>query len=261
MSSLAIEEIKAIKNNWLIWYTLGLQDIQLRYRRSALGPLWLTLSTAVMIYSMGFLYAYLFKLDLKVYFPYLAGGVIFWSLISSLTKESSVAYTEAESYIHNQETFYSIFIMRIVFRNFVIFAHNILAFIPVALILKTGFGFNTLMLMPGLILLWVNGLLWGAIIGIFSTRYRDFEQIVVNIMQVIFFITPVMWMPSLLPAHMQWLFNWNPFAQLLVLVRNPLMNQPVTLHAIGVVLVVTVIGLMLYMKSMNQYKHKIIFWI
>ncbi len=261
VSSLAIEEIKAIKKYWLIWYTLGFQDIQLRYRRSALGPLWLTLSTAVMIYSMGFLYAYLFKLDLKKYFPYLAAGVICWNLVVGLIKESSAAYIDAERHIRNQESFYTIFIMRIIFRNFVIFFHNLLAFIPIALIFKTGIGFNLLLILPGLFVLCVNGVLWGTVIGIFSTRYRDIEQIVGSIMQVIFFVTPVMWMPSLLPERMSWIVQFNPFAQFLAFIRNPLMNQPVTLHAVLMVSMITVIGFGLYVLNMNKYKHKIIFWL
>ncbi|MDF1647019.1 MAG: ABC transporter permease [Legionellaceae bacterium] len=261
MSSLAIEEIKAIKNYWLIWYTLGFQDIQLRYRRSALGPLWLTLSTAVMIYSMGFLYSHLFKLDLNKYFPYLTAGFICWNLILGLVKESSAAYTDSANYIRNQESFYSVFIMRIVFRNFMIFLHNILAFIPIAFIFKTGVGWHSLMIFPGLLMLWINGLLWGTVIGIVSTRYRDIEQIVGSLMQVIFFVTPVMWMPDLLPESVSWLFRWNPFAQFLALIRNPLMNQPVSMHAFLMVSLVTLVGLYLYMVNMNKYKYKIIFWL
>jgi lipopolysaccharide transport system permease protein len=261
VSSIAIEEIKAIKKHWLIWYTLGFQDIQLRYRRSALGPLWLTLSTAVMIYSMGFLYGYLFKLDLKTYFPYLATGVICWGLIGSLIKESSNAYTGSEQYIRNQESFYMIFIMRVIFKNFIVFFHNILAFIPIAFIFKTGLGLNFLWIIPGLLILSVNAILWGAVIGILSTRYRDIEQITENFMQVVFFITPIMWMPSLLPERLSWLYQWNPFAQFLMLVRNPLMNQPVTLHAFLMVGLITVIGFGLYVFNMNKYKYKIVFWL
>ncbi len=261
MSTLAIEELKSIKKNWLIWYTLGFQDIQLRYRRSVLGPFWLTLSTAVMIYSMGFLYAYLFKLDLKTYFPYLAAGFIGWNLLLSIVKEGSTAYIDAENYIRNQASFYTIFMTRITFRNLIVFFHNILAFIPIALVLKTGIGLYTLCLIPSLIILALNSIFWGTVCGVMSTRYRDIEQIVSSIMQVIFFVTPVMWMPSLLPERFAWFFQWNPFAQFLVLLRNPLMNQPIDLHAFLVTGLMTLLGFVLYLSHMNKYKHKIIFWL
>ena len=261
MASIAMKEVQAIKNSWLIWYTLGFQDIQLRYRRSALGPLWLTLSTAIMIYSMGFLYAYLFKLDVSKYFPYLAAGFISWNLILGLVKESSAAYIESACYIQNQESFYSVFLMRVVLRNLIIFFHNFLAFIPIALIFHVGVGFHSLFLFLGLFIIAVNGFLWGSVIGVISTKYRDIEQIVGSAMQVIFFVTPVMWMPDLLPEKMAWLFQWNPFAQFLTLIRNALLNQSIGMHAILVVLFVTICGFFVYTKCMNKYKHNIIYWL
>ena len=261
MNALVMGEMRAIKNSWLIWYTLGFQDIQLRYRRSALGPLWLTLSTAIMIYSMGFLYGHLFKLDLKQYFPYLATGFICWSFIATLINESSTAYIDAANYIQNQECYYSVFMMRLILRNAVILFHNFLAFIPIALIFQTGIGFNSLLIFPGLFVICLNAFLWGSTIAVISTRYRDIEQIIGSVIQVVFFVTPIMWMPKLLPERVGWVFKYNPFAQFLTILRNPLLNQPIGMHAVAVVSVVTVVGFYLYVVSMNKYRDKIVFWL
>lgn len=256
-----MDEMKAVKAQWLIWYTLGFQDIQLRYRRSALGPIWLTLSTAVMIYTMGFLYGHLFKLDLKHYFPYLTTGFICWTFIALVIRESSSIYIESANYIQNRECFYSLFMMRLLLRNLIVFFHNFLVFIPIALIFDTGLGWHSLAFFPGLLLICLNGFLWGSVIAVVSTRYRDIEQIVGSILQVIFFVTPIMWMPTLLPAKVQWIFHWNPFAQFLSLMRNPLLNQPIELHALVMVSCITVVGFYLYLKNMNKYKYKIVFWL
>lgn len=261
MLSLASQEVKAITNYWRIWYVLGFQDVQLRYRRSAIGPLWLTLSTAIMIYSMGFLYSHLFKLDLNVYFPYLASGFICWQFIATLLNESTSAFIDAINYIRNQESFYSVFLMRIVLRNVIVFFHNFLAFIPIALIFHTGLGWKTLTIFFGLFLICVNGFFWGSIIAVLSTRYRDMQQIVMSLIQVIFFMTPVMWMPNLLPEKVSWLVQWNPFAHFLNLIRAPLMNQLIDIWSIGVVTFMTALGAYFYFLTMNKYKQKIIFWL
>ena len=55
-----------------IWSTLGWQEVRQRYRRSTLGPFWLTLSTGAMIAGMGPLYGRLLNQDASDYFPYLA---------------------------------------------------------------------------------------------------------------------------------------------------------------------------------------------
>ena len=67
---------------WKIWMALAWQDIKLRYRRSVIGPLWITLSMAITVYSMGFLYSRLFHMDLDSYFPYLVSGMLAWGVIS-----------------------------------------------------------------------------------------------------------------------------------------------------------------------------------
>lgn len=112
MQSRILPELLAIYQQWFVWLTLASQDIKLRYRRSVLGPLWITISMAVTIYSMGFLYGKLFHVELKTYFLYLASGIIGWSYISSLLLESGQVFIESEGYIRNHESYVSMFLMR-----------------------------------------------------------------------------------------------------------------------------------------------------
>ena len=78
--------IGGIRKTWL-WTALALQDIRLRYRGSVLGPFWLTVSTAITVGAMGFLYAKLFGADPAVYVPYLTVGLVAWQFVSFLINE------------------------------------------------------------------------------------------------------------------------------------------------------------------------------
>ena len=49
---------------------LGWQDIKQRYRRSVLGPIWITIATGTMAVALGGLYSKLFKLELSEHLPY-----------------------------------------------------------------------------------------------------------------------------------------------------------------------------------------------
>ncbi len=240
---------------------LGSQDIKLRYRRSSIGPFWITISMAVTVYSIGFLYGHLFKVNLDEYFPYLASGIISWAFISTLMVESSNAFIESEQYIKNQENFMSLFMMRLILRNVIIFFHNLLVFVPIILIFHTGVSVKMLLLIPGLLLVSINIFFWGTILAIIGTRYRDFSQIVSSVTQVIFFLTPIMWMPSLLPDKYQWAIDINPFNQFLNLIRAPMMNQTLSLHVMTVVFSLTLVGFMLYALILNKYRHRIVFWL
>lgn len=257
----AMDELKAVKNSWLMWYTLGLLDIKLRYRRSVIGPVWLTISMAVTIFCMGFLYSYLFRIKLDDYFPFLAAGIICWTFISTVIQESSGVIIESSNYIRNQEYSILIFVMRLILRNLTVFFHNFLAFIPVALIFKVGVGLNSLLLLPGLFIIGVNFLFFGAVLSMMGTRYRDIEQIVKSLMQVVFFVTPVMWSPSLLSQKYQWIININPFYHVLSLIKNPMLNQGIHPISLFVVAVTTLLGFLAFALCIRKYKYQLIYWL
>ncbi len=244
-----------------MWFLLGSQDIKLRYRRSTIGPFWLTISTAVTIYTMGFLYSYLFHVNIDTYFPYLASGIICWTFISTLIQESSSALIESITYIKNQSSYVSIFLMRLILRNCIVLFHNLLVFIPIAIYLKLGMNWQTFLIIPGLFILCVNAFAWGGIIAILGTRYRDFDQIIKSLIQVAFFTTPVMWLPKLLPTQYHWIITINPFAQYLALIRNPLLGQSFELSTIITVGILSFVGLGLFSLCINRYKHRIVFWL
>src|SRR4051812_19962281 len=81
-----------------IWWTLAWYDIVLRYRRSMLGPFWLTLSMGVMIAGMGPLYSSLFNTKLSTFFPHLALGIIFWGFFSAMVSDCCNAFISSANY-------------------------------------------------------------------------------------------------------------------------------------------------------------------
>src|ERR1700756_4063682 len=84
---LAWRDLSAAARRWPLIVHLSWHDIRQRYRRSTLGPLWLTISVAVQIGAMGFLYGGLFNLDVATYLPHLAAGMTIWALIAGMINE------------------------------------------------------------------------------------------------------------------------------------------------------------------------------
>src|SRR4051812_11315803 len=82
-----------------VWFTLGWQDIRQRFRRSILGPFWLTLSTGIMLVALGFVYATIFKMELREYFPFLAAGIVTWTLVFNLVAEGCQTFIVSEPMI------------------------------------------------------------------------------------------------------------------------------------------------------------------
>src|SRR6516162_9455919 len=82
-----------------LWVTLAHQDLKLRYRGSLLGPFWQTITTAVMIGAMGFIYAELFHTPLEDYLPLLSAGLVFWQFTSGMITEGCTTFYSVQGII------------------------------------------------------------------------------------------------------------------------------------------------------------------
>jgi ABC-type polysaccharide/polyol phosphate export permease len=258
---LALSDIKQSVLSWRIWLLIGWQDIRLRYRRSSLGPFWITLSMAITIYTMGFLYGHLFKMDLNKYYPYLAAGMLTWNLINLLIIDGANAFIEADNYLKQMKLPYSVFLMRIVWRSLIVFAHNIVVIVPILIIFHVPMGLNLLMIIPGLFIIAVTGLCYGLVLAMFGARYRDVSQIIVSLMQVAFFLTPVMWNASILPPRYHYIVEFNPLAQFVELLRAPLTGTFPTTYSLVLTSCIAILGAGFALSIFVRNRKRIIYWL
>lgn len=242
------------------WIFLGSHDIKQRYRRSVLGPFWITLSTAVLIGGLGVMYAGLFKMDVNDYIPYLAAGMITWNFMTLVVTESCFVFTGAEGSIKAARIPLSSYVLRLVWRNILVFLHNSVVLIGVVVWFLPFNFMNLLMALVGLAVIGVF-LFWLALlVGLLSARFRDIPLIVANVMQVVFFMTPIMWKAEVLSSRM-WIAEMNPFYYMLELVRNPLLGQPLTMSVwtgvAAIVLVTAVASFLLFAR----FRTRIVYWL
>lgn len=260
---LALRDIKDSLHIWRVWYMLAYQDLRVRYRRSVLGPFWITLSMAISVYTMGYLYSHLFHSNIRVYFPFLAAGMLAWAFISSAITELTDAFTFAEGLIKQIKLPYSLYIHRIVTRNTLIFFHNSLIMLPIFILFHETIriDFYTLLLLPGLFLLYVNAFCYGMILAMMGARFRDVFQIIRSAVQIIFFVTPIMWDPAILPPEKRYLADLNPFYSFIELIRAPLTGRPPQLLYWMIAGGVTVIGMAISFLIFKKYRARIVYWL
>ena len=243
-----------------LWGSLGWQDIRLHYRRSKLGPFWLTISMGLLVGMMSTLYGALFKIDLVRYTPFMALGFIIWTFISGMISDASRVFINAESIIKQTDLPLSMHVFRGEWRNFIILGHNAVIFLFVAVIFSVAPGWTSLLAVPGLVLLCLNGIWTGLLLGLVSARFRDVPPIVESVLRILFFLTPVIWMPDLLPDRTA-LLDWNPFFHFLEVVRAPLLGEVPTLRSWLMVLGVTVGGSLLTFLMYVRYRRRIAYWV
>jgi lipopolysaccharide transport system permease protein len=245
---------------WRLWVRLGWNDILQRYRRSMLGPFWLTASTAVMVIALGGLYSQLFNTPIQDFLPYLCVGLLLWNLMSSFLIEGGALFTGAESYIKQVRLPYSVYVYRSSWSKLVIFAHNFIIYFGVLLYFRIWPGAVALLAIPGLLLILINGAAVTLCIGMVSARFRDVPQLVNSLVQIIFFVTPIMWRPELLHGR-TYIADLNPFYHLLEIVRAPLLGGLPSAKNYLAVLLITAVNLAVVGAFFARFRSRISYWV
>lgn len=243
-----------------LWAYLGWHDIRQRYRRSLLGPFWLTLSTAVFVGAIGFLYSKFFGQPLARFLPFVAIGFIVWVMIQTSVTEACVVFVEAESVIKQIRLPFSVHVGRMLCRNVLIFLHNF-AIVP-AVMLVVGVRFEwALLVLPLSLLLLVWNCFWVALaLATVCTRFRDIPPIVSSLMQLVFFVSPVIWLPEIL-GNRGWVATFNPVHHFLEMFRAPVLDGRVPLVSLGVSLAIALAGSLLAFALFSRFRHRLAYWI
>lgn len=258
--SKALADLKDGLRRWPIWHAMAWQDILIRYRGSALGPFWLTISMAIMILALGVLYSHLFKVDIVSYMPFLCLGLMSWSLISTIANEACTCFVSSEAIIKQIKMPYSVHIYRMIWRNLIIAGHNIVVYVVVMMYFNIEPTLKMLWLLPGLALVVVNAVWFALTLGLICARFRDVPQIIANLVQIAFFITPVIWNPDLLGPNRDLAFL-NPFYAFVDLLRSPLLNSAPNMLSWLVALGMTIVGWIVALSLFSRFRARISYWV
>lgn len=241
---------------------LAVQDLSMSYRRSTLGPFWLTISTAVQIATIGIVFSTIFQADVTVYVPYLATSLILFTFITSALTESNLAFISSDGIIRQVKFPPTMYVGRTLLKSLLIFAHN-LVIVPVTF-LALGRGFDPVMLwaLPGLVLVVANLWWMGHLLALVSVRFRDFPPIFGSVVTIAFYFTPVMWMAEQIPGgNTNPLIVFNPLFHLLELVRAPLMGELTSAASWTVCATMFVLGSLVALLVVRRHEHKIALWV
>jgi ABC-2 type transport system permease protein len=264
-----------------LWAHLGWQDIKQRYRRSVIGPLWITISMGVTAVGLGVLYAVLFKEPITTYLPYVVVGFIVWNFINGCLIEGMDTFISNEGMIKQMPAPLSVYVLRTVWRQVLMLAHNFAIYVIMLVIFfgsldhpysmnggtpHPGLSFTALLAIPAAALIAINGVWVSLLFGIISTRFRDIPQVINSVIQLLFYMTPIIWSPDtfLNEQGRGWaklVFELNPLYHFVQIMRGPLIGQQVSPASWLVVLGITVVGWALALVAMRNYRARVSYWV
>jgi ABC-type polysaccharide/polyol phosphate export permease len=243
-----------------LWIRLAYHDIRQRFQRSVLGPLWLTLSMGIMVATLGLVFSTLFQQEAAKTLPYISVGIIFWGLLSSCINDGSTVFISAESFIRNVPMPISVHFYRMMARDMMVWGFNMVIYFMLAVYFALMPGLDTLLFIPGFILFLVNATWMSLAAGVLAARYRDVPQVIANVIQVLFFLTPIFWSPTTMPNRPAFVV-FNPLYHLIEIVRAPLLGEPVSPMSWGLCICMAAVGLSLTAWLYRRAHARIAYWV
>ncbi|MGT2440288.1 ABC transporter permease [Bradyrhizobium betae] len=252
-------EIAPFVTRHVTWRALAAGDIRSKYRRTFLGPWWITATNGLTALIMGLVAGRFLGADTQTYLPNFIVSITIWNFIASSVGESCYTMINAGGMIKAVNIPILIHVMRMVQRNLIIFLHNMVIAPIIWLIFPWRIGFNILLCLPGLAIVYVFTVSASMIISMVCVRYRDVPPVVAAVLQLLFFISPIIWLPSHIRGG-ETIVQFNPIAYMLSITRDPLMGNPTDFtNWFGsgcIAALCTVVMIYIY----TRYRARVVYW-
>lgn len=252
------ESVKACRKS-NVWLMLGWLDIKQKYVGSVLGPIWITFSLLIFLVSFSVVYSKIFHQPLQTYVPFLTAGFLVWGYIAAVIIDSADVFYINKPYIYQMKLPLPLYVLKMLWKNIIIFLHNFVVYAIVCIIFRVDVS-KVIYAVPMFALLTLMLYFVSLLLAVIGTRYRDIPPILSSIIQVLFFVTPVTWVPHLV-GKSSYLVKYNPFYHMLEIVRQPLLGGLPTLSSIDVVICLLLACALLVTAVYSKSRKLIPYWL
>jgi lipopolysaccharide transport system permease protein len=256
----AVADLRGGFERFPLWRYLAFRELRLRYARSFIGPFWITVTMAVWVTGISLLMGGLFGAPLREIAPYITLGVIAWTFLSSVLNEGAACVLTAKGILMQSRVPATTFVWLVMFRNLIVGGHHLVIFAALVVIFGLWPNANWLWLLAGLPLVLLAMFGAALFLAVVTPRFRDLAPFVGSLMTIGFFLSPVMWRPDDLVRH-KFLFDFNPFAHLLVIFREPLLGHAPPPLSLAVAAATAVTTLALGFFALALVRRRLTYWL
>lgn len=257
---LALEDWRRALGQAALWSNLAVEDLRDRYRRTVLGLVWIVLAFALFVVVKILIFGQLATVSTEEFGIFVTLGFGLWSYINSMVMDGCTAYMHARPWILGTATPYPVFLLQAIYRNWIIFALTLLV-MAFSLHWKPGpWTLDMMWSLPGLACYLFTSLWLSAILAPLCARYRDFHHAMQTGMRLVFFATPILWMPQQ-SGRLALIASWNPLSHFVAIVREPLLYDRLPVDSWAVVLAINAIGLMVGTVAYASTRRRVAHWV
>ena len=244
----------ALRNSW---WALSRQAIKISYRRTTLGPIWITLQQVAFVVGISLLYSQLFKVKSADMVPLVAFGITFWGLLTNFITGAASNLIQQSQSIKSSTLPISFYVFSSISQQLLTFFHSAVVLIPLAFVFDTTPRLATLITVPlAIVCVVINGFSIGLWLGPLSARYRDISASIPILIQIAMFLSPIFWSPSLLGGR-TWIVDYNPIAWMIETFRSPILGGDIRFDLWLQLIIFTFANLALGVTVLHRVRDKI----
>lgn len=197
------------RNRQLIW-ALALKDLKLRYKRSLLGFLWALLNPMLLMIVLAVVFSTVMPINVPHYAIFLLSVLLPWTFFAQ-----SLSYA-AESIVGNGDLIKKVAVTKTVFpiaavvSNLINLLLSMIPLVLIVLIMRHPFYWTWFFLPVPLLALIIFTLGATFFFATANVYYRDVSHIIQVLLNVLFYLTPIIYALDSIPHRYQWLFKLNP---------------------------------------------------
>lgn len=256
----AIGDWSAALRLWRLWTALGREDLSDRYRRSLFGVSWILTSFAAFVVVKIAVFGQMTSIPLDEFSLFVAIGFGVWSYINAVVCEACTAFTASTNWIKGSAVPYPVFILQVAYRNLLVFGLILLVVLGVLLWKKQAWSPAALTALPGLAMYVLASLWVAAILAPLCARYRDIQHAVQTVMRLMFFVTPILWVPGQTPQLAR-IAEYNPLTHFIEILRAPLVYDTVPVASWAVVAAVSILGTVAAVFIYSGSRNRLVYWL
>jgi ABC-type polysaccharide/polyol phosphate export permease len=250
-----------IFNSILRGWNLGRLDLKIRYRRSILGPIWLSISYLVTVVFLSFVWTKVFNQNIENFIWYFSIGLLLWSYLVGVINSSFMLFNENAGVLLNINIDKDVLISRNLAREVYVLLHLLLVLIIIALFAKPNLDLIEVgMSCIGLFILTIILYNLSYLVSILVLRYRDTKEIISTLINLLYYVTPILWPIENLKGS-EYLYLNNPFFHLVNIVRAPLVNGLYWHKSIAVSMAILILTILLKVHIKKKYDKFVALWI
>ncbi|MBU6151876.1 MAG: ABC transporter permease [Chloroflexi bacterium] len=258
----AIADLIEGARGWRSWLFLASEAVKSQYRRTVLGPWWITLQAALFIVGLSVLFGAILDVETSGFLPYVALGWITFNFMAGCVRGATTAFVNAGLSIISARQPLSRLVFRLVMVEFIQLLHNLLI---VAVLIIVGWipvQPASLLAVPAIAVLVLNAIFGTLWLAPLVARFRDVGPIVASALQVLMFFTPIFWTTSSLDTTQKaLLLTWNPFAYFVELVREPLLGTSAPIAILAGTALITIANVAIGVVVFARTRSRIPYWV